>query len=72
MSDRAPHDSMGISDLDGFLTCIVAEPELIRCGHPCALEEVPWSAEITLFDHYGDHAIGPEKSVIQSPFCRTA
>jgi Uncharacterised protein family (UPF0149) len=29
MSDHAPDDSMGLSDLDGFLTGIVVEPEVI-------------------------------------------
>ena len=29
MSDRAPDDSMGLSDLDGFLTGIVVGPELV-------------------------------------------
>ena len=29
MSDHAPNDSMGLSDLDGFLTGIVVGPELI-------------------------------------------
>jgi uncharacterized protein len=29
MSDHAPDDSMGLSDLDGFLTGIVVAPELI-------------------------------------------
>ena len=29
MSDRAPDDSMGLSDLDGFLTGVVVGPELI-------------------------------------------
>jgi uncharacterized protein len=29
MSDRAPENSMGLSDLDGFLTGIVVGPELI-------------------------------------------
>jgi uncharacterized protein len=29
MSDRAPDDSMGLSDLDGFLTGIVVGPEMI-------------------------------------------
>ena len=29
MSDHAPDDSMGLSDLDGFLTGIVVGPELI-------------------------------------------
>src|SRR3712207_1195543 len=29
MSDRAPEDSMGLSDLDGFLTGVVVGPELI-------------------------------------------
>jgi uncharacterized protein len=30
MSDHAPDDSMGLSDLDGFLTGIVVGPELIK------------------------------------------
>jgi uncharacterized protein len=30
MSDHAPDDSMGLSDLDGFLTSIVVGPELIK------------------------------------------
>ena len=29
MSDRAPEDGMGLSDLDGFLTGIVVGPELV-------------------------------------------
>jgi uncharacterized protein len=29
MSDHAPDDSMGLSDLDGFLTGVVISPELI-------------------------------------------
>ena len=29
MSDHAPDDRMGLSDLDGFLTGIVVGPELI-------------------------------------------
>ena len=32
MSDHAPDDSMGLSDLDGFLTGIVIGPELILPG----------------------------------------
>jgi len=32
MSDHAPDDSMGLSDLDGFLTGIVVGPELILPG----------------------------------------
>ena len=28
MSDHGPDDGMGLSDLDGFLTCIVVGPEL--------------------------------------------
>jgi uncharacterized protein len=32
MSDRAPGNSMGLSDLDGFLTGIVVGPELIMLG----------------------------------------
>ena len=30
MSDHAPDDSMGLSDLDGFLTGVVVGPELIH------------------------------------------
>ena len=30
MSDRAPDDSMGLSDLDGFLTGLVVGPELVQ------------------------------------------
>jgi uncharacterized protein len=30
MSDHAPDDSMGLSDLDGFLTGVIVGPELIR------------------------------------------
>ena len=29
MSDHSPDDSMGLSDLDGFLTGVVVGPELI-------------------------------------------
>ena len=29
MSDHAPDDSMGLSDLDGFLTGVIVGPELI-------------------------------------------
>jgi len=32
MSDHAPDDSMGLSDLDGFLTGVVVGPELILPG----------------------------------------
>ena len=32
LSDRAPENSMGLSDLDGFLTGIVVGPELILPG----------------------------------------
>src|ERR1700761_1719491 len=32
MSDHAPDNSMGLSDLDGFLTGIVVGPELILPG----------------------------------------
>jgi uncharacterized protein len=32
LSDRAPENSMGISDLDGFLTGIVIGPELVLPG----------------------------------------
>ena len=32
MSDGAPDDSMGLSDLDGFLTGVVVGPELIEAS----------------------------------------
>jgi yecA family protein len=32
LSDQAPENSMGISDLDGFLTGIVVGPELVLPG----------------------------------------
>src|SRR6476619_3287525 len=46
MSDHAPDDSMGLSDLDGFLTGIVVGPELIP-----ASEWLPviWGGEEPLF-----------------------
>ena len=30
MSDRAPDDSMGLSNLDGFLTGLIVGPELVQ------------------------------------------
>ncbi len=33
MSDRAPEDSMGLSDLDGLLTGVVVGPELVMGIH---------------------------------------
>ena len=35
MSDRAPDDSMGLSDLDGFLTGVIVGPELICRANGC-------------------------------------
>ena len=32
MSDRAPEQGMGLSDLDGFLAGIVVGPELVTPG----------------------------------------
>ena len=32
MSDHAPDDGMGLSDIDGFLTGVVVGPELILPG----------------------------------------
>ncbi len=42
MSDRAPEDSMGLSDLDGFLTGVVVGPELIM---PSEWTRVIWDGE---------------------------
>jgi len=42
MSDRAPDDSMGLSDLDGFLTGIVVGPEVIL---PSEWLPVTWGGE---------------------------
>ena len=46
MSDRAPEDSMGLSDLDGFLTGIVIGPELIL---PSEWLPVIWGGEQPAF-----------------------
>ncbi len=46
MSDHAPDDCMGLSDLDGFLTGIVVGPELIP---PSEWLPVIWGGEETLF-----------------------
>ncbi len=42
MSDRAPQGSMGLSDLDGFLTGVVVGPELIM---PSEWTRVVWGGE---------------------------
>ena len=46
MSDHAPEDSMGLSDLDGFLTGIVVGPELIP---PSEWLPVIWGGEEPVF-----------------------
>jgi uncharacterized protein len=46
MSDHAPNDSMGLSDLDGFLTGIVVGPELIL---PSEWLPVIWGGEEPVF-----------------------
>jgi len=47
MSDRAPDDSMGLSDLDGFLTGILIGPELVLPG-----EWLPhvWGGKAPMFE----------------------
>src|SRR3954470_2487197 len=47
MSDHAPEDSMGLSDLDGFLTGIVVGPELIL---PSEWLPVVWGGEEPAFE----------------------
>jgi uncharacterized protein len=47
MSDHAPDDSMGLSDLDGFLTGIVVGPELIL---PSEWLPVIWGGEELVFE----------------------
>lgn len=47
MSDHAPDDSMGLSDLDGFLTGIVVGPELIL---PSEWLPVIWGGDEPVFD----------------------
>jgi len=49
MSDRAPEHSMGLSDLDGFLTRIVVGPELIM---PSEWLPVIWGNESPGFKNY--------------------
>jgi yecA family protein len=46
LSDRAPEDCMGLSDLDGFLTGIVVGPELIL---PSEWLPVIWGGEEPVF-----------------------
>ena len=46
MSDHAPDDSMGLSELDGFLTGIVVGPELIL---PSEWRLVIWGGEEPVF-----------------------
>ena len=46
MSDHAPDDSMGLSDLDGFLTGVVVGPELIL---PSEWLPVIWGGEEPVF-----------------------
>src|SRR5690242_8084024 len=47
MSDHAPDDSMGLSDLDGFLTAIVVGPELIL---PSEWLPVIWGGDEPAFE----------------------
>ena len=46
MSDHAPDDSMGLSDLDGFLTGVVVGPELIL---PSEWLPVIWGGDDPVF-----------------------
>ena len=51
LSDRAPEDSMGLSDLDGFLTSIIVGPELIQ---PSEWMSVIWGGDEPAFDDVGE------------------
>jgi uncharacterized protein len=51
LSDRAPPDSMGLSDLDGFLTGIVIGPELIM---PSEWMPVVWGGDSPRFRNTGE------------------
>jgi uncharacterized protein len=51
MSDRAPEGSMGLSDLDGFLTGIVVGPEVIL---PSEWLPVIWGGEEPSFQSEGE------------------
>jgi uncharacterized protein len=48
LSDRAPPDSMGLSDLDGFLTGLVVGPETIM---PSEWLPVIWGGESPVYDN---------------------
>ncbi len=52
MSDRAPENSMGLSDVDGFLTGVVVGPELIM---PSEWTRVVWGGEGPLTARRGPH-----------------
>jgi uncharacterized protein len=50
LSDRAPEDSMGLSDLDGFLAGIVVGPELVM---PSEWLPVVWGGAEPAFGERG-------------------
>jgi len=47
LSDQAPLDSMGLSDLDGFLTGLVVGPETIM---PSEWLPLVWGGEVPEFE----------------------
>jgi uncharacterized protein len=51
LSNRAPEDSMGLSDLDGFLTAIIVGPELIP---PSEWLAVIWGGEEPKFKNISE------------------
>src|ERR1700687_1674040 len=63
MSDHAPDDSMGLSDLDGFLTGIVVGPELIL---PSEWLPVIWGGEEPEFADDDEMRVVP--STIMGPY----
>src|SRR5260221_11031106 len=50
-SDRSPPDSMGLSDLDGFLTAVAIGPELVM---PSEWLPIVWGGEEPVFADDGE------------------
>src|SRR5258708_40080275 len=61
-SDRSPPDSMGLSDLDGFLTAVAIGPELVM---PSEGLPIVWGGEEPVFADDGE-----AQAVICGDLCR--